>query len=279
MPSHRQWAGSCAWIAVVVLGALAGACTIGGVHALPPDETSGIDTDGGLAHDGGDSDALTECTPGVDSDGDGREDCLELLDDDDYTDPEVFNGLEAVIGDRPEFVGSCNNLDDHAEMASHFAASTKTLDVHAGWEFDTGADAYSDPSYGFMPNWPDPAPAERFSVRYTGRIRLSEGGVQCFSVDIGATGTDLFTSRNACGQVYLDAGDGAPLAETGLDAASVDAKTGCVMLGAGDYSFDIVFWYMNTLEQAKLQVRRCTVASGTCTPDQPLDTKDLHAAP
>jgi hypothetical protein len=211
-------------------------------------------------------------------DGDGVEDCLEILDGDGFTDESVFNGLTAVIGDRPEFFGSCTNLDDHVEMAGHFAASTHTLDVYAGWEFDTGADAYSDPSYGFQPSWPMAAAAERFSVRYTGTIRLAAGGTQCFSVDIGATGTDIFTSRNACGQVYLNAGDGVALAETGLDATSVDAKTGCVTLDAGSYPFDIVFWYQDTAQQAKLQVRRCTSASGPCTPDQPLAAKDLHAA-
>ena len=34
--------------------------------------------------------------------------------------------------------------------------------------------------------------------------------------------------RNACGQVYVDGATGAALAETGLDATSVDAKVGCV---------------------------------------------------
>jgi hypothetical protein len=271
---HRG-AGAGSAVLVVVL---ATGCTIGGVHALPPEETTHLDGDGGPAHDGGDGDALPQCTPGADMDGDSIEDCLEIIDGDDFTDEGVFNGLTAMIGDRPEFFGSCNNLDDHVEMVSHFAASTHTMDVYAGWEFDTGADAYTDPSYGFQPSWPMAAPAERFSVRYTGTLRLAESGTQCFSVDIGATGTDIFTSRNACGQVYLNAGDGAALAETGLDAASVDAKTGCVTLDAGSYPFDIVFWYESTTEQARLQVRRCTSASGPCTPDQPLAAKDLHAA-
>ena len=265
---------SCRFSAGLLLVCTAG-CTLGGVHALPPEE-SHHDGDGGLVGDGG-PDASHECTPGADGDGDGLQDCMEIVDGLPFTDENIFNGLTATIGDRPEFFGSCNNLDDHAEMASHFTGST-TLDVYAGWEFDTGADAYSDPSYGFQPNWSTPAAAERFSVRYSGTIHLAEGGTQCFSVDIGATGTDIFTSRNACGQVYLNPGDGAALAETGLDAASVDAKTGCVTLDAGTYPFDIVFWYQDTTQQAKLQVRRCTSASGPCTPDQPLAAKDLHAA-
>jgi len=261
------------WRAGLLIVLMTG-CTIGGVHALPPDDQSQIDRDGGGAAP--DSD-LPSCTVGEDGDGDGLSDCDEIIDGDPFTQPDVFNGLTAMIGDRPEFVGSCNNLDDHAEMVGHFASSTRTLDVVAGWEFDTSADAYSDPSYGFQPNWATPAPNERFSLRFAGRLRLLEGGTQCFSVDIGATGTDIFTSRNACGQVYLNAGDGAALAETGLDAASVGAKVGCVELAAGDYDFDIVFWYQNTAEQAKLTVRRCTSASGPCTPDQPLQMKDLHA--
>src|SRR4051812_6841104 len=110
--------GWCAGLVVVLSG-----CTIGGVHALPPedDDVSAIDTDGGA----GEPDAPLECTPGMDSDGDGLEDCLEIIDGDPYTDEHVFNGLTAEIGDRPEFAGSCNNLDDHAEMVSHFASSTR----------------------------------------------------------------------------------------------------------------------------------------------------------
>jgi len=268
MPSSCR----CLGLLLALMGA---GCTIGGVHALPPVDggTSNIGADGG---DGG-PDANLTCTPGADGDGDGLFDCDEIIDGDPYTDPNVFNGLTAMIGDRPEFVGSCNNLDDHVEMVSHFASSTRVMDVYAGWEFDTSADAYSDPSYGFQPMWAMAAASERFSLRLAGRIRLASAGTHCFSVDIGATGTDIFTSRNACGQVYLNAGDGAALAETGLDAASVDARTGCVALAAGDYDFDIVFWYFNVFEQAKLQVRHCTSASGPCTPDQMVAGKDLHA--
>jgi hypothetical protein len=271
MPSSCSCGGRCLALALVV----SAGCTLGGVHALPPDDTSHLDRDGGADGDGG-ADAGS-CTPGADGDGDGLFDCDEIIDGDPFTDPDVFNGLTAMIGDRPEWSGSCSNLDDHAEMVSHFASATHVMDVTAGWEFDTGADAYSDPSYGFQPNWAEPAANERFSLRFAGRIHLAEAGNQCFSVDIGATGTDLFTSRNACGQVYLNAGDGSALAETGLDATSVDAKVGCLNLPAGDYDFDVVFWYFNVFEQAKLQVRRCTSASGPCTPDQPLAAKDLHA--
>src|SRR5829696_777890 len=101
------------------------ACTIGGVHALPPGDAglSSIDTDGGAEND--DDGGLT-CAPGVDSDGDGAFDCDELIDADPFTDPMIYNGLTAMIGDRPEWSGSCSSLDDHAEMISHFASSTKT---------------------------------------------------------------------------------------------------------------------------------------------------------
>ena len=257
---------------LVAIGAcLAAGCTLGGVHALPPGDggVSAILTDAG--------DDAGECAPGEDGDADGVSDCDELADDDPFTDPAVYNGLTAMIGERPEW-GSCNDLDDHAEMRMRFAASSKMMDVRAGWDFDTGADAYSDPSYGFEPSWAMAAPAERFSLRFAGRIRLAAAGTQCFSIDIGAAGTDVFLSGNNCGQIYLGGGP-TWLAETGHEAASVDAKLGCVELPAGDYDLDLVFWYYNLLAQAKLHVLRCTSASGPCTPDQPLATKDLHALP
>jgi hypothetical protein len=257
------------------------ACTIGGVNALPPlggDATGG---DGGVSpgDDGGGAADATACTPGADGDGDGLDDCDELGDGDPFTDPEVWNGLTAIIGDRPEWTGSCDNLDDWAEMDSRFAASTRRMKVRAGWDFDTSADDYADPSYGFDPNWTE-SDSGRFSVRFTGLIRLAEAGPHCFSVDIGATGTDLIGGRNGCGQVWLNAGDGAGetsgwLAETGFSAESNEARIGCVELPAGVYSFDIVFWYFNVLEQAILHVRSC--GSPDCTISMMLDVTDLQA--
>jgi len=174
-------------------------------------------------------------------------------------------GLHAIIGERPEWSGTCNSLDDRAEMEDRFDPPVHEQDITAGWEFDTTADRYDDPTYGFVPNWPT-AEQGRFSVRYHGTIQLA-AGTHCFSVDIGATGTDLSGGKNACGQIYLGTA-AAALAETGYEAASVDAAVGCVDVADGAQDLDIVFWYFNIFERAKLQVRMCSGAG--CTPDQPI---------
>ncbi len=176
-----------------------------------------------------------------------------------------FAGLHAMIGERPEGTGNCSALDDRTEMLDRFDPPVREQDVEAGWDFDTSADSYDDPTFGFDPNW-DGSESGRFSLRFHGRIALP-AGENCLSIDIGATGTGIIDGRNACGQLYLG-GAAAPLAETGYGAASTDAATGCATVGAGGAELDIVFWYFNIFEQAILHVRQC--AGTDCTPDQPI---------
>lgn len=228
----------------------ASGCQLFGTNAIPPDGGGGT-VDGGTV-DGGQSDAAADASA---------------------PDAMVFNGLLAIIGDRPEVTGSCDALTDYAEMAGHFTGATR-MPVSAGWDFDTDADAYNDPSYGFQPNWAS-APSERFSVRFTGKLSLAAAGMHCFSIDIGATGTGIVTGKNACGQVYVNAGTGSGqatrrLVETGYMAESATANQACVMLPAGEQPFDIVFWYFNIFERARLRVRHCAGGTSMCTPDQPI---------
>jgi hypothetical protein len=186
--------------------------------------------------------------------------------------PPAVTGLHATIGERPEGTGSCGFLDDRAEMMDRFNPALQEQDVTAGWEFDTGADSYADPSYGFMPAWPS-AQSGRFSVRFSGTITL-EAGPHCFSIDIGATGTDIIGGKNECGQLWLGTGTSAS-AETGFEAATSGPATTCLDVStAGPTDLVIVFWYFNIFEQAKLQVRHC--AGAACTPDQPLSVTSLQ---
>lgn len=185
---------------------------------------------------------------------------------------DAFHGLTATIGERPEWSGTCTSIDQRDEMDDRFDPIVQQQRVTAGWEFDTAADSYDDPSYGVMPAWPAPAESGRFSLRLHGALALPPG-THCFSVDIGATGTDIVGGRNGCGQLWL--GDGAaPLAVTGFDAPSVDAAVACAEVAPGD-EVAIVFWYFNIFEQAKLRVRHC--AGAGCTPDQPLIADDVRA--
>lgn len=259
---------------MAALVVLAG-CRLGESIATAPPDADQLDP----ATDGGDDDGdAGPCEPGRDGDGDGVADCDELGDGDPVTDPAVFNGLIATIGERPEVTGSCDALDDRAEMSDRFDPSVAEMPVIAGWEFDTAADSYDDPSYGFDPPWPA-AQSGRFSVRFHGELALA-AGTHCFAVDIGATGTDIINGRNGCGQVWVDAGASpdAPLAETGFGAASTDAATGCVAIDAdGSYAVDLVFWYFNIFEQARFAVRHC--AGAGCTPDAPITAAQVQARP
>ncbi len=124
-------------------------CRIGEHIAAPPVDASGAGTD----LDGGPAADATTCDPGGDGDGDGVADCVERDDGDAFTDQVVFNGLHAIIGETPEVTGNCSALDDRAELDDRFDPAVAAQDVRAGWELDTGADSYADPSYGFSPNW------------------------------------------------------------------------------------------------------------------------------
>jgi hypothetical protein len=202
--------------------------------------------------------------PPIDAGG-AAADGADPADADPATSPDAgFAGLHAIIGERPEGTGNCSAVDDRTEMLDRFDPPVREQDVAAGWEFDTGADSYDDPSYGFEPNWPA-AESGRFSLRFHGRIALPAGS-HCLSIDIGATGTGIIDGRNACGQLYLG-GAAAPLAETGY-GAEADAQVGCATVGAAGVELDIVFWYFNIFEQAILRVRHCAGAS--CAPDQPI---------
>jgi hypothetical protein len=191
--------------------------------------------------------------------------------------PVTFHGMRASIGDEPQWTGSCtSNVPDYATMMGHFASPMAQQDVVAGWEFQTDADSYTDPSYGFSPPWPSNSPGQnqRFSLRFRATIQLA-AGAHCFSLDTGATGTDIITGNNECGQIWLGAVDApAKLDEVGYQAASNGPATGCVDQPAdGAAEIDIIFWYFNVLAPAKLVVRQCDGAS--CTPDAPLSVPTL----
>ena len=222
------------------------ACRINEHHAAPP-------VDGARA-------------AGADSGADAAPDAPE----------NVFHGMHAVIGDTPQWSGSCSVLAGYAMMQTHFATAMQQQDIDAGWDFDTSADSYTDASYGFDPAWPMSAPSQRFSVLYTSTIHLTAGH-HCFTIDIGATNTDIINSGNQCGQIYVGVGGATPvaaIAETGFQAATSGPATGCVDVPSdGGAELDLVYWYFNIFQQAVLHVRHC--AGDGCTPADPLSLPDL----
>ena len=188
-------------------------------------------------------------------------------------DPNVLPGLRATIGEQPQWTGTCKSVGTYAMMNDRFDPAVDEQDVVAGWEFDSDADSYNDPSYVFDPNWSGTKYAGRFSVRFRGTIRLA-AGTHCFSIDVGATGTDIIKGKNECGQIYVGDSGADALAETGYEAKTSGPGTGCIDLAAdGAPEIDIVFWYFNIFEHAHLQVRHC--AGAGCTPDQALNLADL----
>jgi hypothetical protein len=164
-------------------------------------------------------------------------------------------GLHAIIGERPEWTGTCASLDDRAEMEDRFDPPVRSQDMVAGWEFDTAADDYDDATYGFDPAWPG-SESGRFSLRLRGDLTIA--GPHCFSIDVGATGTDIIGGKNMCGQIWL----GDAVAETGYESSNTP------VVCADATQLDIVFWYFNIFEQAQLTIRHCV--GEACTPDQPL---------
>src|SRR5688572_17410072 len=94
--------------AYLIVCATAG-CRLGENVAEPPPNGRLVtgDMDAGIG-DAGDTtpDAAGACTGTADGDGDGITDCAELADDNPFTDPTRFNGLHAIIGDKP-FSGTC----------------------------------------------------------------------------------------------------------------------------------------------------------------------------
>lgn len=275
-----------AWVTLLVVTVVS-SCRFGENIASPPEESGGAGgagaagggvptpSDGGAGGGGG---AAPPCTGATDGDGDGMPDCQELGDGDDFTDPAIFNGFHVIAGEAPVGWGKCDALGDYAQMESRFDAPAQEMDVYAGWEFDTGADSYTDPSFNFAPSWPEQASAGSFSLRYRGQLRLS-AGAHCLRIDIGATTDEIAFGRNACGQIYLGAG-GPPeraLAETGFGAATQGPATGCVDVSAdGAYELDIVFWFFDvTFQTAKLEIRHCTGAA--CLPDQPVTPSMVQA--
>jgi hypothetical protein len=136
---------------------------------------------------------------GTDTDGDGLTDCQEIDDGDDWTDPNIFNGLVAATYDNCTD-GKCSSIDTTSEVAACTGATVvEKHNVSAGWAFNDNMASRCDAAYGFTPNWTQSCSDASFSVSYTGFINL-KAGTNCF--DIGGT-----TGNTSCGVFMLDNSD------------------------------------------------------------------------
>lgn len=235
--------------------------------------------------------SVTQGDPGTDSDGDSMTDCVEATDGSATTDPLIFNGLLATIGEPPSgtFTSAQCNLffgNSYGELLELFDESEQAQSIWAGWEYSAGkTNDYDDPAeFDFEPNWDNAKNGgaySSFQIWFTGVVHVADAGTWCFSVDTGSGGfgpLDIAGRRNCCGRVYIDPQpSSSPLAETGYGSAA-SPNTGCVELSAGPHAIDIAARHYETYFYApKLQVRHCFGGAGSCTPDQPLTADILHA--
>ena len=235
-----------------------------------------------------------EClADGIDTDGDALFDCQETNDDLPFTDPKVFNGLTAIIGQPPAgFFSSaeCDLFfgDDYGAMWQLFADSDQALDIYSGWGYTAGTtnDYSSSSDFDFEPNWSHANNTgiwSSFQILFTGYYYAENSGLYCFSVDTGAGGIgpgDIAGRRNSCGRIYINANDtSSPVAETGY-GSSASPNVGCVDLDQGAHAIDIAARHYETYFYSPLlQIRDCFGGNSTCSPNQPLPASSLQITP
>ena len=193
-----------------------------------------------------------------DRDGDGLSDTDETNDGDGWTDPDVFNGMQARWKDHCHATPTCNAIDTVAEVNACTTPAPRETKTQAGgwnWQNPTSADICS-PGYGFHPNWS--VCDTDWQVDFQGFIELDNGGQHCFRVTSDTTG--------ACGSAFFNN------ATTGLTSAS---GAQCFNVAAGVYP---IRWFYETSGGPKtnFKVSYCHGGSQTCTPTVSVPSRMLR---
>lgn len=207
--------------------------------------------------------------PSYDTDGDGVSDADET---NRGTNPDKFNGFSSTLaGGDPS--GSCNYMDDYAEMQSRFTNPIQQGKKTAGWQFNSGNHNYTSSSFGVTPNWQGGG-SNTWSVRHSGKFIAPEAGRYCFSADNGASGNWISSGRNSCLQVWAKE---QRLAEVGYNSAK--QRSGCIDMDAGANQLDISARYhdANLWRNFKMDVKWCKASGNSCTPNQVLSAEQLEA--
>ena len=193
-----------------------------------------------------------------DRDGDSLSDTDETNDGDGWTDPDVFNGMQARWKDHCHATPTCSAIDTVAEVNACTAPAPRETKTQAGgwnWQNPTSADICS-PGYGFHPNWS--VCDTDWQVDFQGFIELDNGGQHCFRVTSDTTG--------ACGSAFFNN------ATTGFTSAS---GAQCFNVAAGVYP---IRWFYETSGGPKtnFKVSYCHGGSQTCTPTVSVPSRMLR---
>jgi hypothetical protein len=196
------------------------------------------------------------CTSGSNRDGDSFDDCTEYTDNNSFTDPDIFNGLNATL--LPECAKSsgalsCSSQDTVAEVRACAAlGSLQKTTQWAGWSWPSTTDTnVCSTTHGFTPNFTQSCSTKNWAVYYTGVMSLPFAGKYCFRM--AAT----TTSNQSCGSLILNGDSSTPLIVTDAGSAvcltATAATTAKLELyyqqGAGPpapsraYGFDAIWCY------------------------------------
>lgn len=203
-----------------------------------------------------------ECSGSVDSDGDGLTDCFEL---ENGSDPNTYNGLKVTI-DSFAGDGSCNAMDDYAEMESRYESPREVKVMRAGWEFNSKNHTYTSSTYTWDPSW-SRSGKRTWKVRFEGSFRAPASGRYCFDVTNGSNGGGIVNGWNSCAQIWIDQ---QRMSEAGYNASD-HAQPGCIDLVSGQsYKIDLVGRYHNANVGRPFvySARYCSDANGAdCQPN------------
>jgi hypothetical protein len=184
----------------------------------------------------------------ADTDQDGIDDCAEVEDGDDWTDPAIFNGVKARSKGQCSNDGVCSENDSRAKVDACMAGEVwQELNQHAGWDWgDNPPNDLCDQDYGFSPNWTECG--GNWQAQWLGFINLKTAGHHCFAITGGAD--------EGCGALFFNTED-AP-AQSGMDAKCYDVPAGV---------YPIMWHYtMDNGSGSTLHVLYCGDEAADCVP-------------
>lgn len=212
-----------------------------------------------------------------DTDGDGMSDGLEVSQG---TNPGVFNGFRARIAPAHP-AGDCAYNDTWNEVQSVWSSSKVTHDwkIKEGWSFDTSAHNFTNASYTWSP-WPTGTGYITWAGRFTAMFNAEQPGTYCFSVDNGATGSDIVGGRNACLAAWWNQ---QRIVQTGYSTAGgsgASPRTGCVSVSSpGRYQLDFTGrWHdANVWRNFRMRTKYCYTTGSSCVPNMDIPRTLLEA--
>jgi hypothetical protein len=203
--------------------------------------------------------------PTFDVDGDGMNEQTEVQNG---SNPDRFNGLQLRIT-AADPAGDCAHIDTWSELENRWSSPTHNYWVRAGWEFDSSYHNFTRSTYTWNP-WPSGNGYLTWGARFSGRFNFTPIGTYCFSVDNGATGSDIVGGRNSCLNLWIDQTRRAQTGYSTAGGAGASPRTGCVSITQpGWRRLDIGSRYhdANLGRNFKMRLRYCRTTGTSCTPN------------